>query len=148
MSDFEDDVDDDFDDDIDDEDVIDDDDLLVDELDVDATELIDEEDEEDDESGVVPEAEASEDDEDDVLDLEEELHPDDVEAPLDALLAERVTAGALEDEDDDEAPLIGDSGTTKVIPRRESEFHCSSCFLVLPNHMLADKKKMLCRDCV
>ncbi len=148
MSDFEDDVDDDFDDDIDDEDVIDDDDLLVDELDVDATELIDEEDEEDDESGVLPEAEASEDDEDDVLDLEEELHPDDVEAPLDALLAERVTAGALEDEDDDEAPLIGDSGTTKVIPRRESEFHCSSCFLVLPNHMLADKKKMLCRDCV
>lgn len=146
MSDFEDDVDDDFDDDIDDDQEIDDDDLLADDLDVDATELIDEEDEDDeDETGVDPEAE---DEDDDVLDLEEELHPDDVEAPLDALLAERVTAGALEDEDDDEAPLIGDSGTTKVIPRRESEFHCSSCFLVLPNHMLADKKKMLCRDCV
>ena len=116
-------------------------------LEVDTGKLIDEEDEDDeDKTGVVPEDDSAEDE--DVLDLEEELHPDDVEAPLDALLAERVTAGALEDEEDDEAPLIGDSGTTKVVPRRESEFHCSSCFLVLPNHMLADKKKMLCRDCV
>ena len=141
MSDFEDDVDD------DDELEDDDDDLLSDDLEVDTGKLIDEEDEDDeDKTGVVPEDDSAEDE--DVLDLEEELHPDDVEAPLDALLAERVTAGALEDEEDDEAPLIGDSGTTKVVPRRESEFHCSSCFLVLPNHMLADKKKMLCRDCV
>ena len=149
MSDFEDDVDDDFEDDVDDDDELedDDDDLLSDDLEVDTGKLIDEEDEDDDDkTGVVPEDDSAEDE--DVLDLEEELHPDDVEAPLDALLAERVTAGALEDEEDDEAPLIGDSGTTKVVPRRESEFHCSSCFLVLPNHMLADKKKMLCRDCV
>jgi hypothetical protein len=149
MSDFEDDVDDDFEDDFEDEEELEDDDLLVDDVEADATALVDEEDEEDEIDGAIaPEVETAEDDDDDVLDLEEELHPDDVEAPLDALLAERVTAGTLDDEDDDEAPLIGDSGTTKVVPRRDSEFHCSSCFLVLPNHMLADKKKMLCRDCV
>ena len=97
------------------------------------------------------------DDDDELEDDDDDLLSDDLEVDTgklideedeDALLAERVTAGALEDEEDDEAPLIGDSGTTKVVPRRESEFHCSSCFLVLPNHMLADKKKMLCRDCV
>src|SRR5581483_2386443 len=52
--------------------------------------------------------EEAEDEEDEVVDLEEELHPDDVEEPLDVLLLER-TSGLLdeeeydEDEDDSEA---------------------------------------------
>ncbi|MFN8015084.1 MAG: DUF4193 family protein [Acidimicrobiia bacterium] len=138
-SDFDDDLEDDFDDDdsFDDEEEELEDDLLEDD-EVDDSIIEDEEDEESSD-------EDSEDDDEDILDLEEELHPDDVEAPLDALLAERITAGSLDDDEEDE--ILGDSGTTKVIPRRATEFHCSSCFLVLPNHMLADKKKMLCKDC-
>jgi Domain of unknown function (DUF4193) len=33
------------------------------------------------------------------------------------------------------------------VPRRPGEFLCSSCFLVLPRNQLADKERMLCRDC-
>ena len=94
-----------------------------------------------------------EDDEDeDVLDLEEELHPDDVEAPLDALLQERTASATLEDDEeeveDDEvdADERGDT-PTRIAPRRPTEFLCQACFLVLPRHQLADEKRTLCRDC-
>jgi len=97
--------------------------------------------------------ETDEDDEDSVvLDLDEELHPDDVEAPLDALLQERTASATLEDEDDeldDEETDVDDRGdtTTRIVPRRPGEFLCSSCFLVLPRNQLADEERMLCRDC-
>ena len=48
---------------------------------------------------VAPAAETEE--EEDVLDLDEELHPDDVEAPLDALLQERTAKATLEDEEEE-----------------------------------------------
>jgi hypothetical protein len=94
-----------------------------------------------------------EDDEDeDVLELEEEQHPDDVEAPLDALLQERTASATLEDEDDELEDEEGDvdergDGATRIVPRRPGEFLCSSCFLVLPRNQLADATRMLCRDC-
>jgi len=94
-----------------------------------------------------------EDEEDeDVLDLDEELHPDDVEAPLDALLQERTAAATLEDEEEEveDEEVDGDApgdGPTKIVPRRPGEFLCSSCFLVLPRNQLADERRMLCRDC-
>jgi hypothetical protein len=95
--------------------------------------------------------EADEEDED-VLDLDEELHPDDVEAPLDALLQERTASATLEDEEEEveeEEPEVDERGEvpTKIVPRRPGEFLCSSCFLVLPRNQLADEKRMLCRDC-
>ena len=95
--------------------------------------------------------EADEEDED-VLDLDEELHPDDVEAPLDALLQERTASAKLEDEEEEieeEEPDTDErgDGQTKIVPRRPGEFLCSSCFLVLPRNQLADEKRMLCRDC-
>ena len=95
--------------------------------------------------------EADEEDED-VLDLDEELHPDDVEAPLDALLQERTASATLEDEEeevDEEEADVDERGEvpTKIVPRRPGEFLCSSCFLVLPRNQLADEKRMLCRDC-
>ena len=40
-------------------------------------------------------------DDDENLDLEEELHPDDVEEPLDVLLPERTTAERLDEDEDD-----------------------------------------------
>jgi len=88
----------------------------------------------------------------DVLDLDEELHPDDVEAPLDALLQERTASATLEDEEEEveeEETEVDERGEvpTKIVPRRPGEFLCSSCFLVLPRNQLADEKRMLCRDC-
>jgi hypothetical protein len=90
-------------------------------------------------------------DDDEGMDLDEELHPDDVEAPLDALLQEKTASATLEDDEDeleeeDDADALVD-GPTKIVPRRPGEFVCSSCFLVLPRHQLADAKQMLCRDC-
>lgn len=57
-----------------------------------------------------------------------------------------------EDEDDvilDLAP--GDDKAEalveKVVPPQANEFTCRNCFLVKHRSQLADKKKMLCRDC-
>jgi hypothetical protein len=94
-----------------------------------------------------------EDDDADSDDLDEELHPDDVETPLDALLKEKTASAKMEDDEDeleDDEP-DGDEpveGSGRIQPRRASEFHCSSCFLLLPRSQLADEERMLCRDCI
>ena len=96
---------------------------------------------------------ATKDDEDDVvLELDEELHPDDVEEPLDVLLKERTAKATLEDDEEEveEEEVETDErgeGPAKIVPRRPGEFLCTSCFLVLPRNQLADEKRMLCRDC-
>jgi len=152
--------------DIDDEDL--DDDLIV-EDDVDVDDVLDDDvvdddvvDDEDvvaaipdDPAAIVevpvatPIVEESDDEDDDVVDLDEELHPDDVEEALDVVLRERTAAAGLEDEEDEEAePDDRGEGGTKIVPRRPGEFLCSSCFLVLPRNQLADEAQMLCRDCV
>ena len=94
----------------------------------------------------------AEEDEEDVLDLDEELHPDDIEVPLDTLLQERTAKATLDEDEEevddyDEVPDERGDGTTKIVPRRPGEFLCQSCFLVLPKNQLADPVKMLCRDC-
>jgi hypothetical protein len=90
---------------------------------------------------------AAETEDDDIVDLDEELHPDDVEEALDVVLRERTAAAGLDDEEDDEDEPEQGEGGTKIVPRRENEFLCKSCFLVLPRHQLADEKRMICRDC-
>ena len=96
---------------------------------------------------------ADDDDEADSDDLDEELHPDDVETPLDALLKEKTASAKMEDDEDeleDDEP-DGDEpveGSGRIQPRRATEFHCSSCFLLLPRSQLADQERMLCRDCI
>ena len=100
--------------------------------------------------GLVPvpvEPVVEEEEDDDVVDLDEELHPDDVEEALDVVLRERTVAAGLEGEDEDDEPDEPGEGGTKIVPRRENEFLCRSCFLVLPRHQLADEKRMICRDC-
>ena len=94
----------------------------------------------------------SEDEDDENLDLEEELHPDDVEEPLDVLLAERTAAERMDEdeaelEDDDLEPDSPIDGGGKIVPRRDDEFLCRSCFLVKPMSQLAKGEKDLCRDC-
>jgi len=97
-------------------------------------------------------AKGEDDEDEDGLDLDEELHPDDVEVPLDALLKERTAKATLEDEEEEveeeevELDERGE-GPTKIMPRRADEFLCSSCFLVLPRTQLAEESRMLCRDC-
>jgi len=105
-------------------------------------------------AGVVVEAaapgaatETEDEEEDDVVDLDEELHPDDVEEALDVVLRERTVAAGLEGEEDEDEPDEPGEGGTKIVPRRENEFLCRSCFLVLPRHQLADESRMICRDC-
>jgi len=84
-------------------------------------------------------------------DDEEEEEPDDedVEASLDTILKERLVVEEVED--DEEAPEPEDrsgDGVERVLPKQPGEFVCRSCFLVKHGNQLADKKKMLCRDCV
>jgi len=97
-------------------------------------------------------AEDADDEDDDVVDLEEELHPDDVEEPLDVLLAERTAAERLDEEeadleDEDLEPDAPGDTSGKIVPRSENEFLCRSCFLVKPLSQLAKGEQDLCRDC-
>jgi hypothetical protein len=83
---------------------------------------------------------------------EDELDDDDVEASLDVILKERLVV-ADDDEEDEEEEEAPDSeergeGSLRVLPKQPGEFVCRSCFLVKSQTQLADKKRLLCRDCV
>jgi hypothetical protein len=80
---------------------------------------------------------------------EEDEDEEDVEASLDVILKERLVV--IDDEpDDDETTDVEDRGEggERVLPKQPDEFVCRSCFLVKHPSQLADKKLMLCRDCV
>jgi hypothetical protein len=82
-------------------------------------------------------------------DDEEEPDDEDVEASLDTILKERLVVE--EPEDDEDTPEPEDrtaDGVERVLPKQPGEFVCRSCFLVKHPNQLADRKKMLCRDCV
>jgi hypothetical protein len=139
---------------------LDDDDIDVAVLDVDADDVLDDtldvDDEEADETGlevaeiltaspaaVVEKSGEPEDEEE-----EEEPDDEDVEASLDVILKERLV---VEDEPEDEEATDAEDkteGNERVLPKQPDEFVCRSCFLVKHPSQLADKKKMLCRDCV
>ncbi len=81
-------------------------------------------------------------------DEEEEPDDEDVEASLDVILKERLV---VEDEPEDEElaePEDRTEGTERIRPKQPDEFVCRSCFLVKHPSQLADKTRMLCRDCV
>jgi hypothetical protein len=58
-----------------------------------------------------------------------------------------------EDEDEPVVTRVKDEhpestlDSTRVVPMQDSEFQCRKCFLVKNRSQLADKKKILCRDC-
>jgi hypothetical protein len=64
--------------------------------------------------------------------------------------AEEVAA-AEEEEDAALAAMVRDERLepveSRIVPMQETEFMCKNCFLVKHRSQLADKKKMLCRDC-
>jgi hypothetical protein len=73
----------------------------------------------------------------------------DVELALDEIVIVPVRF-ADEVEEDEDAP--SSSSTTEIIdaplPRQADEFRCTSCHLLKNVSQLADKDKILCRDCV
>ena len=77
-----------------------------------------------------------------------------VESIQDLLAKQETAEGAEEAADDDE--VIAPASTrderlepldARVIPMQETEFMCKNCYLVKHRSQLADKRKMLCRDC-
>ena len=64
------------------------------------------------------------------------------------MLRERTAKARLEDDEEDDEPDERGEVGNRIVPRRPGEFVCSSCFLVLPRHMLADEARQLCSDCV
>jgi hypothetical protein len=112
-------------------------------------------------------------DDDEIEDIEEDPLDDDVDVAVldedddevDVEVAEILTAspaavversGDAEDEEEEEEPDDEEAtdqedkteGNERVLPKQPDEFVCRSCFLVKHPSQLADKKKMLCRDCV
>jgi hypothetical protein len=73
------------------------------------------------------------------------------------LLAKQESATETQEaatEDEDEAAVVTmprderlEPTDARVVPIQSSEFTCTNCFLVKHRSQLADKKKMLCRDC-
>ena len=75
-----------------------------------------------------------------------------VESSLEELLAKREGRPAEEEEDDDSILAMGreerlETLAVKVVPPSDKEFVCSNCHLVKHRVQLADKDRMLCRDC-
>lgn len=77
--------------------------------------------------------------------------PEATEASLEELLAKR--AEDKEEEVEEESVLdLGredpaEALPIKVLPQQADEFTCRNCFLVKHRSQLADKKKMICKDC-
>jgi hypothetical protein len=79
----------------------------------------------------------------------------DVESIQDLLAKQEATETVKEaaEEEEEVVPLDlarddrAEAIDTKVVPMQETEFMCKRCFLVKHRSQLADKKKMLCRDC-
>jgi hypothetical protein len=72
------------------------------------------------------------------------------------LLAKQETRAEEEEaaEEEDEAAVATltrderlEPSESRVVPMQATEFMCKRCFLVKHRSQLADKKKMLCRDC-
>jgi hypothetical protein len=74
------------------------------------------------------------------------------ETSLEELLARRADDKAPDEEDESVLDLArgedrAETLAIKVLPQQSNEFTCRNCFLVKHKSQLADKKKMICRDC-
>jgi hypothetical protein len=78
-----------------------------------------------------------------------------VESIQDLLAKQETASEAAEaaDEEDEAAVALSarderlEPAETRVVPMQATEFMCKRCYLVKHRSQLADKKKMLCRDC-
>ncbi|HXY71834.1 MAG TPA: DUF4193 family protein [Actinomycetota bacterium] len=77
---------------------------------------------------------------------------DDSEASLDEILTTRPEEQAAEEEEEESVLALDrderiESLSVKVVPQQPTEFTCRKCYLVKHRSQLADRKRMLCRDC-
>ncbi|HYJ60813.1 MAG TPA: DUF4193 family protein [Actinomycetota bacterium] len=77
-----------------------------------------------------------------------------VESIQDLLEKQETQEAAATAEEEEATPVVAskpgealEAGESRVVPIQSTEFTCSNCFLVKHRSQLADKKKMLCRDC-
>jgi hypothetical protein len=84
---------------------------------------------------------------------DEETGQEQTETSLDEILAKKAEEGTTPEETEEDT-MIASPGTdkvealtVKVVPQQPTEFVCKKCFLVKHRSQLADKKRMICRDC-
>jgi hypothetical protein len=74
---------------------------------------------------------------------------EEAETSLDEIIAKKADESAPEEAE--EAVVSREERvealTVKVVPQQPTEFTCKNCYLVKHRSQLADKKRMLCRDC-
>ncbi len=76
-----------------------------------------------------------------------------VESIQDLLVKQEATEEEAEEEEEEVAltltreERLAEPSEARVVPIQATEFVCQRCFLVKHRSQLADKKKMLCRDC-
>jgi hypothetical protein len=77
-----------------------------------------------------------------------------VESIQDLLAKQETAEGAEEAAEEDEVVTPASTRDerlepldARVVPMQETEFMCKNCYLVKHRSQLADKRKMLCRDC-
>jgi len=105
-------------------------------------EFSDDEDEDDD--APAPAAKSDDDEDDD------EPDPDDVEEDLDVILKDRLASGDdLDDEEEDDedqvvAPPITATEGDKVAPKREGEWTCTGCFLIVSARQFGKRETATC----
>ncbi len=115
------------------------DDVLEDgEIDDDLDEEIEEE-EEDSKNGPVRNATMSDDEDGDG----EDIDPDNVEADLDTILKDRLAAGDDEDEDE-ETPDPSPEASGQVAPKRDNEWTCEGCFLIVSSSQFGPRDNPRC----
>jgi hypothetical protein len=85
---------------------------------------------------------------------EEAAEAEPTEASLDEILAKKAEEGAAAEEEGEEESVIPTASSdrvetlpAKVVPQQPTEFTCKKCFLVKHRSQLADKRRMICRDC-
>jgi hypothetical protein len=77
---------------------------------------------------------------------------EEAETSLDEIIAKKADEPVPEESEDDALVETGreervEALTVKVVPQQPTEFTCRNCYLVKHRSQLADKKRMLCRDC-
>jgi hypothetical protein len=128
--------------DLEDEDLEDELDEDLDADDIDDIDDIDEDLDADDIAPVIADTDDDEDEDDDVPrartrpgsedDEDEDVNPDDIEADLDSILKDKITASDDDDEEDEEEEPESLAGSSeRVNAKAADEFTCNTCFLIV-----------------
>lgn len=73
----------------------------------------------------------------------EDIDPDNVEADLDTILKDRLAAGDDEDEDE-ETPDPSPEASGQVAPKRDNEWTCEGCFLIVSSSQFGSRENPRC----